>query len=255
MTATIATVDEYKYLGMELGKRRGTYTTFFTRLMSTARRRASDLLHCGASMNELDARCSARLWSTLVRPILEYGAETWVPSSTQAGEAESIQAKYARQVLGCSRSTPRDFVCSELGFRALAARRHELLLRYWRRLCATKRDRLLFRVFDRRVRDVKNNADGCRRSLCFTMMVTLHLYEMDNAWEDTGVAVRSEPDGWTGVHREVCRLEQQQRTQSAPADHAATVRPGADAAAGPDGWLPPPHSQRGGRVDSLPPAR
>jgi hypothetical protein len=43
--ARIVTVDEYKYLGMELGKRRGTYTTFCARVISTARRRASRLLY------------------------------------------------------------------------------------------------------------------------------------------------------------------------------------------------------------------
>src|SRR5271163_814868 len=105
-------------LGIELGKRRGAYTSFAARLAQAARCRACELLHCGCAMNELAASCSARLWTTMVRPMLEYGAEVWRPTLTQADAFERLQAQLCRRVLGCSRSVPRAFAISELGLRS-----------------------------------------------------------------------------------------------------------------------------------------
>ncbi len=210
--AVISTVDEFKYLGTELGKRRGAYTTFFKRLVSAVRRRASDLVLSGCSMNELDARCSARLWNTLARPILEYGAETWLPTATQADELERVQAHYSRRVLGCANGVPRAFACGELGFRSLAARRDELRLRYWQRLRSVPPERLLARVFRQRVSDVQRDEPRCRRSLCHSLMVSLREYELDEHWEQASTEPPPDADQWVSmVRRTVTAREQQLR--------------------------------------------
>jgi len=177
---SITTVDEYKYLGVEIGKplRAGLYTTFSKRLIRTALMRMRDLHVSGCRMDQLDPRCSAKLWLTLVRPILEYGAETWTPNKTQADAFERTQTKFARTVLGCCSSTATVFVNSELGFRSLSARRDVLRLLFWRRLCAAAPERLLSRVFHQRVLDVSKDAEKYKHSLCAAMKETLERYDL-----------------------------------------------------------------------------
>jgi hypothetical protein len=211
-TNIIATVDEYKYLGMEMGRRRGAYTTFCQRLVAAAQSRMRDLHITGCRMDQLDPRCSARLWSTLVRPILEYGAETWRPTSTQALTIDRLQTRFARGVLGCSQSTANVFVNSELGLRSLSARRDACMLWYWRRLCAAAPERLLHRVFRRRVQDVSADAAQHKHSLCVAMECTLGRYGLADEFERVSTEQVYKEEEWhTLVSQHVMQQEQAQR--------------------------------------------
>jgi endonuclease/exonuclease/phosphatase family metal-dependent hydrolase len=178
-------VPEYKYLGLECGfpPGRGSHRSFCARLRQATTHRAHDLLLSGCEMNELDARCVTRLWSSLCRPILEYGAEVWRPNQGQSKQLEQVQGWFARRVLGCSPSTPAVFATSELGLRSLEARRQQYQLRYWRRLCAALPERLLHRVFRHRVRDVKAHPLLTQHSLCHQLHATLCTYQFEDEWE------------------------------------------------------------------------
>jgi hypothetical protein len=150
---SLLVVPEYKYLGMECGlpPQRAPHASFASRLVHATTHRAHDLLLAGCEINELDARCSSRLWATLCRPILEYGAEVWTPNQGQSKQLEQVQGWFARRVLGCSQGTPAVFATCELGLRSLQLRREQYHLCYWRRLCAALPERLLHRVFRQRV--------------------------------------------------------------------------------------------------------
>lgn len=197
----LAVVPEYKYLGMECGLRpdRGPHNSFSTRLVHAATHRAHDLLLAGCEMDELDARCSSRLWKTLCRPILEYGSEVWKPNQGQSKETEQVQGWFARRVLGCSPSTPAVFATSELGLRSLESRREEYHLRYWRRLCSALPERLLHRVFRQRVLDVKAAPELTRHSLCHMLHATLSKYDLEEQWELVGTDQVYEPVEWQGL--------------------------------------------------------
>ena len=179
----ITTVDEYKYLGMQMGKRPAAYTSFATGLVHKAKCAACELLYCGCDADQLNAKCSVRLWKSLVRPILEYAAETWIPNHEQVKSIESVQVKFARRVLGSTPTAPAVFVTSELGLHSLAYRRDLLILRYWRRLCATSSDRLIHQLFISRVTDVKRDPLHCRSSLCSLFMKIMQRYNMQEQWE------------------------------------------------------------------------
>ena len=181
----LSVVPEYKYLGVEAGRRpdRGPNRSFGERLVHSASHRAHDLMLSGCEMNELDARCSSRLWSSLCRPLLEYGCEVWRPNQGQCKQLEQVQGWFARRVLGCSQSTPAVFATSELGLRSLELRREQHQLRYWRRLCAALPERLLSRVFRQRVRDVKVTPLLAKHSLCHMLRETLTKYGLEDEWE------------------------------------------------------------------------
>ena len=191
-------VPEYKYLGMESGLQphRGPHRSFCSRLIHTTTHRAHDILLSGCEMNELDARCSSRLWGSLCRPILEYGSEVWKPNQTQSKEMEQVQGWFARRVLGCSQNTPAVFATSELGLRSLAIRREQYHLRYWRRLCLALPERLLHCVFRQRVRDVKVTPHLSKHSLCSMMHETLMKYDLEDQWEQVATDQVFETDEW-----------------------------------------------------------
>ena len=180
--------SEYRYLGMEYGlpPRAAPQASFCSRLIQSTTQRAHDILLAGCEMNELDARCSSRLWSTLCRPILEYGAEVWQPNQGQRKQIEQAQGWFARRVLGCHQGTPAVFATSELGMRSLEHRRDQFHLRYWYRLCSALPERLLHRIFRQRVLDVKQLPDeesSISYSLCRVLQQTLFKYDLAIEWD------------------------------------------------------------------------
>jgi hypothetical protein len=65
---------------------------------------------------------------TMIRPILEYGAEVW--GVTKWPEAERFQLEMGRLILGVGPKTTSDFVRGELGL-WMIARRKFAILRWW----------------------------------------------------------------------------------------------------------------------------
>lgn len=206
----LSAVPEYKYLGMETGlpPKAAPHNSFCKRLIHSTTHRAHDILLAGCELNELDARCSSRLWSTLCRPILEYGSEVWSPNQGQSAEMEQVQGWFARRVLGCHQGTPAVFATSELGLRSLQHRREQYHLRYWYRLCAAVPERLLHRVFRQRVRDVKQSPHLTRSSLCCMMQSTLIKYDMEEEWDQVGANQLHEPDEWAARVNKAVRDEE-----------------------------------------------
>ena len=75
------------------------------------------------------------IWSALVRPYLEYGAEVWPSGRDQVwAEAELIQRKMGRRILRCSKNTPVEVIQGELGWMSLAGRRAMLRLFFWAKI-------------------------------------------------------------------------------------------------------------------------
>jgi exonuclease III len=221
----LSVVAEYKYLGMETGlpPHSAPDQSFCARILKATTNRAHDILLAGCEMNELDARCSSRLWHALCRPILEYGSEVWLPNVGQAKRIEQTQAWFARRVLGCHQGTPAVFATSELGMRSLRHRREQYHMRYWYRLCAAVPDRLLHRVFRQRVCDVKRSAADTRRSLCRMLLETLTKYGLEDEWDTACTDQTYESDEWAA------KVDRAVRDEEARARLIAlTLRPSLD---------------------------
>jgi len=214
----LSLVSEYKYLGMETGlpPNVAPQKSFCTRIIHSATHRAHDILLAGCEMNELDARCSSRLWCTLCRPILEYGSEVWRPNIGQCKQLEQVQGWFARRVLGCHQGTPAVFATSELGIRSLEHRRDQYHLRYWRRLCSALPERLLNRIFRQRVVDVKQLPDemiSSSYSLCRMFQTTLFKYELEQEFDQVMTDQLYAPDEWSTKVNKTVRLHEENMRQ------------------------------------------
>ena len=73
------------------------------------------------------------MWTALVRPNLEYGAEVLNTHTDFVwAEAEKLMRKVGRRVLKCGRRLPNDAILGELGWMSMRGRRMLLRLSYWR---------------------------------------------------------------------------------------------------------------------------
>ena len=104
----------YKYLGVQLqeeGKAR--WTARRRKLMCKASESFWRAWGLGMEGGWLSARAAAGLWTTLVRCVLEYGAEV---DSGRWEEAEVMQRLAGRMCLGVGREVPNEVVRGELGW-------------------------------------------------------------------------------------------------------------------------------------------
>jgi hypothetical protein len=132
-------------------------------------------------------RAMVSVWTALVRPLLEYGAEIWPgENSQQWKEADALQRKMAKRILDCRRTMPNEVVLGELGWPVLQARRVLLRLFFWAKLTKMDDGRWVKRTYRAsRLQAEKvpglNNWASCTR---------LWLYRMNlghQSWRGTGL--------------------------------------------------------------------
>ena len=134
----VKVTNSYKYLGVNILENLNDWSTFMTSTIAKARRSSENLAWMCRREIGLLPRSAAFIWKTVVRPVLEYGAELWAGDIDQkwASKAEKIQVDFARTVLGLQgcQSIPDDFLRCELGLEKISCRWEKLRLGYWRRL-------------------------------------------------------------------------------------------------------------------------
>ena len=91
----------------------------------------------------------------MVRPLVEYGAEIW--GEREWREGEDLQLEMGRRVLGVGKMMTKEVVQGELGLGRLGSRRIELRLRFWNKIIAMKKDRLIYQIYKHRREELKNN--------------------------------------------------------------------------------------------------
>ena len=82
-------------------------------------------------------------WDTMLRPTLEYAAEIW-----GGKQAEQVQNKVGKTLLGLSNSTAGEVARGELGWLSLKARRELKQLIYWGKVLKMDDSRLVKRVYE-----------------------------------------------------------------------------------------------------------
>ena len=172
-------VDSYKYLGMEIQGNRG-WNEFRKRLIDKAKKSMRMAWSMGIRKGKLTAKAAAKVWETLVRPILEYGAE--ICGEAKWEEAEKLQREMAKRILGLRESTNNEVALGELGWWKLKARRDMLRLRYWGRLIKMKQGKLPRKVYEWELRRQK----GKRSWTMYTKRLLLDL-GMEEYWKEQRV--------------------------------------------------------------------
>ena len=109
--------QEYKYLGVEMGKvGRGCWNSFIHRARKKALDAMCALVQSVSGKHPLQLATSVHLFNTLVRPVYEYAAAIWGPmcSDTALTALEQVQERFARRLLRLPPHTAGEFVRGEL---------------------------------------------------------------------------------------------------------------------------------------------
>ncbi len=129
----------------------------------------------------LSFEAAEQFWSTMVRPVLEYGAEVW--GITAWREAESFQNSMGRNLLGVSCMMASDVVRGELGWWPMKARRDLCILRYWARIISSDTTTLVNKVYQQR----KVELSAGRTNWCRYVHSLLLELDLEQAWRDQSV--------------------------------------------------------------------
>ena len=129
--AEIRQVSGYKYLGLDM---RGnlSWKDYKKRILSKAKRNMAKAWSMGIRSGYLSVEAAVNVWQTLIRSVLEYGAEIW--GNVKWEQAEILQREMGRRILGVKKNTSNAMVYGELGWWSLKERRDMIRLRYWRKI-------------------------------------------------------------------------------------------------------------------------
>ena len=178
--AQIKTVEEYKYLGMEMQAGRMWKKFKKSRLMKARMARVkawSMALRAGI----VSVKSGVRIWESLVRPVIEFGSEVWgTEGDDDWREAEAEQRRMARIILGCSEKTANEVVLGELGWQTIKGRRWAIRLTYWGKLVCMADSRLAKRIYNESRRRYENDGTTNWCSYTHRMMTELKL---EGVWE------------------------------------------------------------------------
>lgn len=173
---SIASVSKYKYLGVEMSGTRAQWNDYLDRMYTGAQLELRRLAWKSGGFRTLSITSLRHLWSSQVRPILEYAAELWEGgiSVTKERKIESLQNQFAKMAIGFAKwSTPAAAgVRAEVALPTLKSRRRQSKLGFWDRLCTMNPERLVARVFRARLVQVKkgNAPLSCLQSMRVCMV-------------------------------------------------------------------------------------
>ena len=109
-------VDRYKYLGLVMHQN-GTFTCAVESLKSGAQRALFALQARCAELGIVDTQLRCKLYDAVVKPVLSYGCEVWVPlvSDTSLEELERVHLSFLRRILDVPRATAAKHLYAETG--------------------------------------------------------------------------------------------------------------------------------------------
>ena len=111
-------VKSFKYLGVYI---QDNLSWSITKKRCLEKAKARIPMITKAGIEGLSVDTGEKLWSTMIRPTLEYGAEIWGGDIWK--EADQVQNRVGKTLLGLSISTPGEVARGDLGWLSLKARR------------------------------------------------------------------------------------------------------------------------------------
>jgi hypothetical protein len=180
----IKEVRSYKYLGAELDDGL-SFNEFKTRILEKARSNMSRIWGMGMYNGCLSVKASINLYESLVRSILEYGAEVWGDEVWEEGER--VQREMGRRILRCHGKTTNAAVIGEMGWWKLRTRRDFMKLKYWIKILLMDDSRLVKRVYRA---SKKAYMDQGTRNWCQVIHKLVIKYKLEDLWKDESAVLR-----------------------------------------------------------------
>jgi hypothetical protein len=144
----IEEVKEYKYLGMWIEKG-GSWKKAKEYKLRKARSALALAWNMATRGGDMSVRGATSMWTALIRPHLEYGAEVINNHNDFVWEeAELLARKGGRRVLRCGTRLPNDAVLGELGWMTMRGRRMFLRLSYWSKVLEMDDGRWVKQVYE-----------------------------------------------------------------------------------------------------------
>ena len=136
----------------------------------------------------LSVKTGEKLWESMIRPVLEYATEVWGGGDWK--EAEQIQNKVGRILLGLSKYTSGEVARGELGWLSLKARRSFKQLLFWGKLVTMDNSRLVKQVY----LECRKHTENLKGSFCSSVKNTLLELKLGHLWVSEAVG---DLKGWT----------------------------------------------------------
>jgi len=188
---TLPVLDQYKYLGVEVGTvGAGRWRSVILRAIAATKGRGLRLLWSHGNRYGLYPALQMRLWHATCRPLLEYGCALW---GTQLSKdlyksLDRLQTKHAKSVLGLDDVlfTPNAFVNAELGLCSISSRRDELTLRVFGSIMSQDpAHSLVARVVRHRLAQARaSDSQSACASQSWVQLIrpVFKRYKLDGAW-------------------------------------------------------------------------
>lgn len=138
-------VEEYLYLGIEVGRKRG-WGKVKARLLRKARGAMAFAWGMGSQWGRISVKAGLQVWRALVRSRLEYAAVIWGDCKWE--EAEAVEREMGKRILRCGDKMPNEVVLGDLGLWTLKGRRDMLRLRYYGKLVRMSESRWTKRLYN-----------------------------------------------------------------------------------------------------------
>ena len=178
-------VTEYKYLGMLVVKG-GRWKKTKEKMLRKAKRAAAMCWNLAVRAGNMSVKGMTNMWTALIRPHLEYGAEVLNSNMDPIWqEAEQLARKVGRRVLKCGSRIPDEAVLAELGWMTMRGRRMLLRLSYWGKILGMDEGRWVRKVYEQGRARLKDNA----RSNTWCNLTRKWLLELGlrREWQDQAV--------------------------------------------------------------------
>ena len=205
LTKKLAFVREYKYLGVTISNKRQTslITQHISNILEKAEKRVNCIRHYGFQCDGLRPATSIMLYTTLVRPILEYAAQVisykhYYYRSTQIStvnfsatidqhilKLEAFQNKVLKKLIPCPKSTSPAIIRLITGVMPISARIEILKLRYFWNLSHSHHDNPAFSILKHTRANLSNSKVGfahevynlCGKLNCLDIWLTLRRHK------------------------------------------------------------------------------
>jgi len=190
--AALHVSNEYKYLGVEMGKSgQGCWKSYLHRARRKALAASNQLAYCVSGSRPLCLSTSVHLFKTLVWPVLEYGDAMWGAMCSEAGLTmmEQVQERFCRRIMRLPSSVAGEYVRRELDLPSMRQRVACASFKLFGHLAMLHPSRLAGFIFRKRCDQVdQGNAPS---SWCRPMKAKLTAAGWANVW-----SARAVPDDW-----------------------------------------------------------
>ena len=137
-------VKEFKYLGV-IFKNNGRFTSAVKHIKAQGNKAMRYLLWKTKS-TDMPIDIKLKLYDTLVRPILLYGAEIW--GFENSAILEKVELQYFKLLLNLRKSTPNYMIYGELGRLPISITVKTRLISFWGKLILGKESKLSYRLYN-----------------------------------------------------------------------------------------------------------